>query len=40
MFDTDSIKDYEDIALNYLSGQNGSPVNEKKAAEMFIKMQD
>ena len=39
MFDSDSMKEYEQIAMNYLSGENGNPVDEKKAAKMFIKMQ-
>lgn len=40
MFDTDSIKAYEEVAMNYLTGENGTPLNEKKAADMFMKMQD
>ena len=40
MFDTDSIKAYEELALNYLSGENGMKVDQAKAAEMFKKMED
>ena len=38
MFDTDSMRAYEDLAMNYLTGENGLPLNEEKAARMFEKM--
>ena len=34
----DALKDYENLALSYLSGENGILANETKAFEMFTKI--
>jgi len=31
IFDSDGFKEYENIAMNYLSGENGFTINEKKS---------
>jgi len=40
IFDSEGFKEYENIAMNYLSGENGFTIDEKKSLEMFDKIKD